>query len=508
MILPGRVSKATERYVLVGLSDTVSGQVPLTELADDYAQANPTVHNKNDIVRVCVIDIDAPNKKVTLSLRPSRVLSSSLPVEDPSIMTVSQLKVNDIARGFVKNVAEKGLFVSLGPQVTAFVRISDLSDSYIKEWRSAFEIDQLVKGKIIAVDADANHVQMNLKTSVIDKDYVPPLTFNDLAVGNVVTGKVRKAEDYGVFIVVDNSNNVSGLCHRSEIADDKIEDVRKLYEEGDVVKAMVLKVDLQKRRVNFGLKASYFEERLDEEGEHSDDEVMGGVTVDGELEDVDEDDDVGGVEVDLDDIPGIESDEDAQGDSSEHQGTSMADASAEAVNGLTVGSFDWTGETLDAGDAHADENSDLGDGEPSKKKKKRRKHEPQVDKTGEMDQNRPRSVADFERHLLSEPNNSVLWIEYMAFQIELGEVDRAREIAERALNTIHILEQGEKLNVWTALLNLENAFGSDESLEEVFKRACQYNDTQEVHLRLANIYIESGKNDVSPATSLAPLHRR
>ncbi|KAK3068179.1 hypothetical protein LTS18_000777, partial [Coniosporium uncinatum] len=189
MILPGRVSKATERYVLVGLSDTVSGQVPLTELADDYAQANPTVHNKNDVVRVCVVDIDAPNKKVTLSLRPSRVLSSALPVEDPSIMTVSQLKVNDIVRGFVKNVAEKGLFVSLGPKVTAFVRISDLSDSYIKEWRSAFEIDQLVKGKIIAVDADANHVQMNLKTSVIDKDYTPPLTFNDLAVGQVVTGK-------------------------------------------------------------------------------------------------------------------------------------------------------------------------------------------------------------------------------------------------------------------------------------------------------------------------------
>jgi rRNA biogenesis protein RRP5 len=85
----------------------------------------------------------------------------------------------------------------------------------------------------------------------------------------------------------------------------------------------------------------------------------------------------------------------------------------------------------------------------------------------------------------------------MAFQLDLGEVDKARELAERAIRTISIGQDTEKLNIWVGLLNLENTFGTDESLEDVFKRACQYNDPQEIHERLASIYIQSGKTDVS-----------
>lgn len=74
--------------------------------------------------------------------------------------------------------------------------------------------------------------------------------------------------------------------------------------------------------------------------------------------------------------------------------------------------------------------------------------------------------------------------------------EEAREIAERALKTIAIREEKEKLNVWIAMLNMENLYGSNDSLEEVFKRACQYNDAQEVHERLTGIYIKSGKTEV------------
>ncbi|KAK5188027.1 rRNA biogenesis protein rrp5, partial [Cryomyces antarcticus] len=230
------------------------------------------------VLRVCIVDVDAPNKKLTLSTRPSKVLSSSLPVKDPQILSLSQLKVNDVVRGFVKNVADQGLFVSLGPSVTAFVRVSDLSDAYIKDWKSSFEVDQLVRGKILNVDVPLNHVQMSLKASIMDENYVPPITFSDLKPGQILTGKVRKVEDFGAFIDVDNSIRVSGLCHRSEIADQRVQDVRKVYEEGDVVKAVVLEVDTEKRRVSFGLKASYFKDAASdgESGDEESDSDVGG----------------------------------------------------------------------------------------------------------------------------------------------------------------------------------------------------------------------------------------
>ena len=519
MILPGRVTKVTDRQVVIQLSKNVSGIIPLFEMADDYSQANPATFEKNQILRVAVTELDIPNKRVTLSTRPSRVLSSSMPVKDPVVSAISGLKVNDIVRGFVKNVANNGLFVSLGASVTAYVRISDLSDSFLKDWKDNFQVDQLVQGKIVALDADINHVQMSLKASVLDKDYIAPLSFSDMKPGQVVTGKVRKVEDFGVFIVVDGSANVSGLCHRSEIADKKIQDVKKLYSEGDKVKAKVLKVELEKRRISFGLKASYFGDVEEDDEEDSDDEsdeeegvdlLADGSDEDGSNEGSESD----GVSINMGDAADGPEDVLMQSASPSDSGSEESDSGEEVKEvdglkakpaGLSTQGFDWTGGLSSKRTRSSSPSEAEADEATSSKKKKRRKPAIQVDRTGDLDANGPQSTSDFERLLLSEPNSSYLWLQYMAFQLQLSEVEAAREIAERALRSIHIREQGEKMNIWIGLLNLENTYGNDEKLDETFKRACQYNDPLEMGEHLASILISSGKLEVSEMTFL-PKH--
>ncbi|KAH6723897.1 hypothetical protein BKA61DRAFT_648930 [Leptodontidium sp. MPI-SDFR-AT-0119] len=491
MVVAGKVTKTNERLIIVQLSSSLSAPVNLTDLADDYSEADPTKYSKNEIVRVCVTDIDLPNKKIRLSTRPSRVLNSSLDVNDPEITSVSQLKPNDIVRGFVSNVSDKGLFVSLGGNVTAWVRVAELSDSYIKEWQNEYEVDQLVKGKVILVDRAKNHVHMSLKASVMDSDYVAPLSFNDLKTGQIVTGKVRKVEDYGVFIVIDGSNNLSGLCHQSQMADkNRVVDVKKLYEEGDVVRAKILNLDREKKRISFGLKASYFDDGIDSEEESDDEDLSGmeGVKITGDYSEEDEEEDGG---IDLNDVESIGSNEDQDSEESDED---MPDVDDAGVPALSTGGFDWSANVLDEVDNQSDAGSDNEGADEKPKKKKRRKAEITVDRTGDLDANGPQSVSDFERLLLGQPDSSALWIQYMAFQMQLSELSKAREVAERAIKTINIREETEKMNVWIALLNLENAYGSDESVDEVFKRACQYNDAQEIHERLTSIYIQSGKH--------------
>jgi rRNA biogenesis protein RRP5 len=502
-ILAGRVTKTTDRSVIVQLNESIIGVIPLTEISDNYDEANPLKYNKNEIIKVKVIDVDVANKKVTLSSRDSQILSSTLPVKDRQIMSLSQIKVNDIVRGFVKNVADQGLFISIGPTVTTFVRVSEISDAFIKDWRSTYSVDQIVTGKITHVDSSLNKVQMSLKASVIDVNYVPPLMFDDLKVKQVVSAKVRKVETYGVFIVVDNSNNVSGLCHRSEIADNKVEDVTKLYDEGDAVKAIVLKIDKAKRRVNFGLKASYFKD-VDADSEEDmsveeDDADTDGDGVNDESSDVEIGEDIDFSARQVIDMEGSD-DEDSEEPESEEADVNGRKESN--TNGLSGGGFDWSGGLMDEGQ-NADD-SELENGN-EKKKKKKKKPEIQIDKTGELDKFGPRAVADFERLLLGKPNDSAIWIQYMAFQLGLGEVDKARTIAERALKTINLRDQDEKLNVWVALLNLENSYGTDESVEEVFKRACEYQDKNEMHERLVSIFIESGHHSVSFPPPFFPL---
>ncbi|KAI1769576.1 nucleic acid-binding protein [Hypoxylon sp. FL1150] len=489
MVLPSRITKINERQIVVQLSDAVSGPVHLIDLNDDYDEANTMSHSKNDVLRVSVVDVDKSNKKLRLSARPSRVLNSSLPVKDREISMVSQVNVGDIIRGFVKNVSDKGLFVNLGGNVTAMVKISDLSDRFLKEWKDEYQVDQLVKGRIISVDPVVGHVQMSLKASVVDKNYVPQVNYQDLCEGQIVTGKVRKVEEFGAFIVIEDSANVSGLCHRSEMAEKPVEDARKLFSEGDMVKAIILKLNKEKKRINFGLKPSYFED-MDIDDSDEDDEA-GALLLDNDSE-VEEDDDDDDEMEDAGAHVTITGTDNASEEDGEDDDAKMKDDDDDEVAPLDTGGFDWSTNALD----QADEiDGDVEDTSATQKKKKRRKPQIEIDKSGDLDTFGPRTAVDYEQLLNRQPNSSALWIEYMAHQMQVSELTKAREVAERAVTTISSTEETEKLNAWIAYLNLEVRFGNKDSVDEVFKRACQVNDQQEVYQRLASIYVQEDKAD-------------
>ncbi|KAH9906139.1 nucleic acid-binding protein [Xylariomycetidae sp. FL2044] len=494
MVLPGRITKINERQIIVQLSDTVSGPVHLIDLSDDYAEASTMSYSKHNIIRVSVVDVDKSNKKIRLSSRPSRVLNSSLPVKDREITSLSQLSVGDVIRGIVKNVSDKGLFVGLGGDFTAMVRISDLSDKYLKEWKDEFQIDQLVKGRIISLEPTTGQIQMSLKASVVEKEFVPLIHHHDLRKGQIVTGKVRKVEEFGAFILIDGSANVSGLCHRSEMAEKPVDDARKLFKEGDAVKAIVLKIDKEKKRVNFGLKPSYLDDQDSDMGDESEDEDDdAGVAIlndDGDEDDEDEDD-----EDDEDEMEDSDNDIVITGANDEHGESfdeEMADSLPGGVGLLNAGGFSWSANAADKADAmDIDEGQDIT--ESQDKKKKRRRPQIEVDRSGDLDIFGPQTAVDYEQLLNRQPNSSALWIQYMAHQMQVSELAKAREVAERAIATISSSEETEKLNAWVAYLNLEARFGSEETVDEVFKRACQVNDQQEVYQRLATIYIQEDK---------------
>lgn len=495
MVVAGKVTKINERQVLVQLSDVVSGPVHLPDMVDNYDDVNTLNYKKNDIVRVSVVEIDGSNKRLRLSMRPSRIMSSTLPVADKEISDFPQVAAGDVVRGFVKNVSDKGLFVLLGGQVTALVKIANLSDRFLKNWKDEFQIDQLVKGRVISVDAAARQVEISLKSSVVDEDYVPLLTFSDLKEGQVVTGKVRKVEDFGAFILVDNSANISGLCHRSQMAEKPVKDATKLYKEGDAVKAVVLKVDAEKRRISFGLKSSFFD---DDDTDMDSDEA--GVAL--EDEDSDEDDEMedGGATLQIlgtDNVDDSDEDEDEDDEDALSVGDSDEDEdSGKPDKGLTAGKKSaWAADPFAESGSEAEEDEAAKVDEKSKKKRK--KNEIQVDRTAELDARGPQTSSDYERLLLGQPDSSELWIAYMASQMQVSDLSKAREVAERAIKSINMREETEKLNVWVAYLNLEVAYGNQATVEEVFKRACTYNNEQEIYERLASIYIQSEKLKVS-----------
>ncbi|BGP31459.1 rRNA bioproteinsis protein rrp5 [Rhodotorula toruloides] len=538
-LYPGRVtSRLSSGVVLVQLAGSrnasLRGRVALTELSDDYSlvsEKGEALFPVGTNVQAVVLAKDDDQRRLDLSLRASRVLSAqdkplASPPADAPITSVDELKPASKVRGFVKNVANAGVFVELGRDITARVLIKELFDEYVKEWKPRFKVGQLVEGKILSVDKVSSQIEMSFRSSaVVKKDASAPTSISladaNLSKGQVVRGTIKRVQDYGVFIRLDESG-VEGLCHKSKIVDDEKRSWKEVVREGQKVKAVVLSVDLEKKKLSLGLKKSLFPEGEASEDEDEDDKMVGEELDDEEemisagedAEDEDEeeiaDGDSEGESVDL---QAMLAQAQAGGSDEEDDDEEMSEAEApvastsklpatEAAPALAVkAGFSWGEDDGDAAMDAADKESDDDEEEdeapkPSATaagKKPANGLTALDDRTGDLDTQAPTSVADFERLLLGSPNSSYLWIQYIAFFVGLSQLDKAREIGQRALKTINFREEGEKLNVWIALLNLENSYGDETTLETLFKEAAQRNDAKTVHLRMIDIYERTGK---------------
>lgn len=494
--VPGKIKKIADSYLILELVQKKKAFCYITEALPNYDNKLNAVYYPGEVVSSTIISYDTDSHKYIVSLRRNFTKDK---VKDKQVLTIEDIKVGDLIRGFVKNINDHGVYVSLGADIFALVRISDLSDDYVKNWKTFYKPGDLVQGKILAVKGE-DRVLMSLRASHLTGDVLK--TFDDLQKGDVFEGRVKSITDFGVFVSLAGTNNVSGLCHKSQISDDgPVENLTALFGDGDKVKVKVLDVNKKTKKMSLGMKASYFSKSAKQEksgktkdaSEVADSEIVN-------------DSDKEGSDSDSEDAEMLDSAFDKQNESDAEEAGEKAieeddvDAglSASAISGLSTNGFDWTASILDQVDEDSEEEDDYeNEMSDSRKRSKKSKKATQIveDKTADLNTRAPQSVQDFERLLVGEPNSSVLWMNYMSFQLQLSEVDQAREIGQRALKMINYREEQEKMNIWIALLNLENTFGTDDTLQETFKKACQYMDSLTIHQKLAGIYILSEKKD-------------
>lgn len=491
-VLPARVISVQDTYVLLSLGKDVTGVSFITDALDDYSLSLKDVYDskKKNIVSATVLNVDIDNNKINLSLR------SSSP-KDRTIISSSELKRGDIVRGFVKSITDKGVFISLSSVLQAFVPVSKLTDAFIKDWKKFFRRGQSVVGKVVNCDND-DRVLLTLRESEVNGQLNVLKSYSDINVGDIFQGSVKNVTDFGVFVKLDGTVNVTGLAHKSEVADAKIDNLQNLFGEGDKVKAIVLKTNPEKKQISLGLKASYFTNEKPEtveEGNEEEEELEGVDDLDIDMEDGQKESDASDKDEDKDEDED-EIMDDAQfghSDSEAEDTTRPKNSAPVSTDGLSLSTgFDWTASILDQAQDEEESSEEDEDFIKSRKQKKKKTQIVQ-DKTVDINTRIPESVGDFERLIMGNPNSSVVWMNYMAFHLQLSEVEKAREIVERALKTINFREESEKLNIWIASLNLENTFGTEETVEDVFTKACQYMDSFTMHMKLLSIYQMSEK---------------
>ncbi len=153
-----------------------------------------------------------------------------------------------VVTGKVVKIAEFGLFVEIAPYLVGLVHNTELSwDRSVKAEDVAKTGDE-VKVLIKKIDRENKRVALSIKATLEDPWKVEA---GQLHVGDIVECRVTRFLSFGAIVRV--SDRVEGLVHISEIAGERINKPEDVLEIGQEVRAEVLKIDLDSKKIGLSI---------------------------------------------------------------------------------------------------------------------------------------------------------------------------------------------------------------------------------------------------------------
>jgi rRNA biogenesis protein RRP5 len=153
-IVGGRITRHTRNGAHVKITGRVGGSLHPTDACDNYDAGIP-FPAIDSILKAVVVDVDQQKRHLTLSTRPSKLYPEEVRTIVDREVKLVDLKVGDTVRGFIRSVADHGLFVMLGRDVDARVQIKELFD----------EVSALLKHPIMFSDYIYHVVRERLESS-------------------------------------------------------------------------------------------------------------------------------------------------------------------------------------------------------------------------------------------------------------------------------------------------------------------------------------------------------
>ncbi len=194
-------------------------------------------------IDVKVLKIDPEKRRISVGMK--QLLAQ------PWDSVAGKYKVGDRARGTVTRVADFGAFVELEPGIEGLIHVSEMS--WVKKVRKPSDLvkpGETVEAVILGVSVGERRMSLGLKQALGDP-------WADVAqkfpAGSVVEGPVVNIMKFGAFVEV--AEGIEGMIHVSDISTEKrINHPQDVLRVGQTVKAQVLELDTEKRRLKLGMK--------------------------------------------------------------------------------------------------------------------------------------------------------------------------------------------------------------------------------------------------------------
>jgi small subunit ribosomal protein S1 len=241
-IREGVVKNITDYGAFVDLGG-IDGLLHVTDMSWKRVNHPSQVLAVGDTVRVQIVKINPDTQRISLGMKQLQ--------SDPWDGVEAKYPVGARLTGRITNITDYGAFVELEAGVEGLVHVSEMS--WTKKNVHPGKIvstSQEVDVVVLDVDPSKRRVSLGLKQAM-DNPWEAFLAAHP--VGSTVEGEVKNATEFGLFLGLDN--DIDGMVHLSDL-DWNVsgEEAITRYHKGEMVKARVLDVDVEKERISLGIK--------------------------------------------------------------------------------------------------------------------------------------------------------------------------------------------------------------------------------------------------------------
>jgi small subunit ribosomal protein S1 len=241
-VIDGVVKNITDYGAFVDLGG-IDGLLHVTDIAWRRVNHPTDVLTIGQQVKVKIIKINHETHRISLGMKQLQ--------GDPWENIADKFVVGARMKGRVTNITDYGAFVELEPGIEGLVHVSEMS--WTKKNVHPGKIvstSQEVEVQILEVDPVKRRISLGLKQTMAN----PWDAFSEKhPQGSTVEGEVKNKTEFGLFIGLDG--DVDGMVHLSDLDWNRPgEQVIEEFKKGDMVKAIVLDVDVEKERISLGIK--------------------------------------------------------------------------------------------------------------------------------------------------------------------------------------------------------------------------------------------------------------
>ena len=241
-ILDGVVKNITDYGAFVDLGG-VDGLLHVTDIAWQRINHPSEALTIGETIKVQVVKVNPDTQRISLGMKQLQT--------DPWDSIDVKYPLQGRFTGRVTNITDYGAFVELQPGVEGLVHVSEMS--WTKKNVHPGKIvstSQEVEVMVLDVDPKRRRISLGLKQCMDN----PWEGFaKRYPVGSEVEGEIKNITEFGLFIGLEDG--IDGMVHMTDLSWDKAPEVALAdFHKGDMVKAKVLDVDMEKERISLGVK--------------------------------------------------------------------------------------------------------------------------------------------------------------------------------------------------------------------------------------------------------------